>query len=88
MRAAGDALLVTVAKRPRRCLCPGGLAWHLGSDQFVLLREGIEAEQTLGIARRQLPLLRNRCALAELALLIAASIGMASACGLKSELMT
>jgi diguanylate cyclase (GGDEF)-like protein len=78
--AAGDAVLVEVAERLRRCVRPDDLAVRLGGDEFAVLLSGRDAQRAAaGIADRLMAALDAPCAVGGGVLRITASVGIAGA---------
>ncbi|MCW3022842.1 MAG: hypothetical protein JWR30_2164 [Conexibacter sp.] len=76
--AAGDRLLVELARRVGRVLRPGDTLARLGGDEFALLLDGItEAGQARDIAARAGRAIAEPISFESRALSIAASIGIA-----------
>jgi diguanylate cyclase (GGDEF)-like protein len=78
--AAGDALLVEVATRIRRCLRRPDTAARLGGDEFALLIEGVDsAIEAEHVARRVLDVLRDPFTVSGTSVIVRASLGIAVA---------
>jgi diguanylate cyclase (GGDEF)-like protein len=78
--AAGDALLVEVAARIRRCLRRPDTAARLGGDEFALLIEGVDsAIEAEHVARRVLDVLRDPFTVSGTSVIVRASLGIAVA---------
>ena len=76
--AAGDELLVGVAKRLRACLRSADTAARLGGDEFAVLLEAIENEaQAVEIADRILQVLRDPFSIHGDPVVVRPSIGIA-----------
>ena len=72
----GDAVLVAVAERIRRCVRPTDTAARLGGDEFAVLMPGASLEQANRLAERFLAALAEPVAIGPLRLVIGASIGV------------
>jgi diguanylate cyclase (GGDEF)-like protein len=75
--AAGDALLVSVARRLRQVLPPSQVLARLGGDEFVVLLEGPDADEAHAMAERVLAGLREPLDVHGRTILTSASIGLA-----------
>jgi diguanylate cyclase (GGDEF)-like protein len=76
--AIGDAVLEVVASRLRGALRPGDLVGRLGGDEFVVIAPGLpSASAAFGFAGRISSRLQGPAAIADIAVPIAASIGVA-----------
>jgi diguanylate cyclase (GGDEF)-like protein len=75
--AAGDALLVEVARRLRGCLRPGNLAARLSGDEFTVLVESLADERQASLlAERLADALRAPIRLGEREVVVSASLGL------------
>jgi diguanylate cyclase (GGDEF)-like protein/PAS domain S-box-containing protein len=72
----GDAVLVAVAERIRRCVRPTDTAARLGGDEFAVLMPGANLEQASRLAERFKAALSEPVAIGSLRLVIGASIGI------------
>lgn len=72
----GDAVLVAVAERIRRCVRPTDTAARLGGDEFAVLMPGASLEQANRMAERFQAALAEPVAIGSLQLVIGASIGV------------
>lgn len=76
--AAGDKLLVEVARRLKRCLRPGDVVARLGGDEFLVLLEDIkDSSDTTRVAERILDTLQEPIDLDGREVFTTASIGIA-----------
>jgi diguanylate cyclase (GGDEF)-like protein len=75
--AAGDELLIGVARRLIGCVRPGDTAARFGGDEFVVLLEGISDEDVATAAQRILDSFADPFAIRERDVFVAASIGIA-----------
>jgi diguanylate cyclase (GGDEF)-like protein/PAS domain S-box-containing protein len=76
--AAGDALLVEVARRLDGIVRAGDTVARLGGDEFAVLVEDADAEDAaLGVARRMQAMLADSIALGDREVHVRASIGIA-----------
>ena len=75
--AAGDAVLVAVARRLENVLRSGDTAARLGGDEFVVLCENTTPEQATAVAERIAACLASPITVGARELLISASIGVA-----------
>jgi len=79
---AGDRLLVAVADRVRGCVRTVDVAARLGGDEFaILLEDGADLVQSVGVCRRILEALQAPLQIDGQEIAISASIGMAAARG-------
>jgi diguanylate cyclase (GGDEF)-like protein/PAS domain S-box-containing protein len=77
--AAGDQLLVAVARRLQGCLRPADTAARLGGDEFAVLLERVtDAEAAAGVAGRVLDTLHQPFGLNGRTIPIKASLGVAT----------
>ncbi len=77
--AAGDQVLVEVARRLRACLRPGDHLIRFGGDEFVALLDDLASlDDAEPIAQRMLDCLHHPLHLAEQSLVLSASIGIAA----------
>ncbi len=74
--AAGDQLLVEVARRLETCLRPEDTVARFGGDEFTVLLEGTRAEEAEVVAERVLEELRAPLVLANEEMSVTASIGI------------
>jgi diguanylate cyclase (GGDEF)-like protein len=82
--AAGDAVLVEVARRLLECTRAGDTVARLGGDEFAVLLEDIADGEAAEIAERILTALSARAVVGSYTLPIAASIGVAFGDGSES----
>jgi diguanylate cyclase (GGDEF)-like protein/PAS domain S-box-containing protein len=84
--AAGDELLVAVAKRIDECLRGGDTAARLGGDEFAILLEDVaEPAEAAGVADRVLEALRPPFDIDGKRTFVYASIGIATSTGTPGE---
>jgi diguanylate cyclase (GGDEF)-like protein len=74
---AGDGVLVDVARRLQSALRPDDLLGRYGGDEFVVVCEGVEADEAMAIVRRLERKLEDPIALHDGLIPIRASIGVA-----------
>ena len=72
----GDAVLVAVAERIRRCIRPTDTAARLGGDEFAVLMPGATLEQANRLAERFQAALTEPVTIGSLRLMVGASIGI------------
>ncbi|WP_165865634.1 EAL domain-containing protein [Vallicoccus soli] len=78
--AAGDQVIVEVARRLVACARSGDTVARLGGDEFAVLLEDVHDEATaLALAGRVLAALQDPCVVAGLTLALRASVGVATA---------
>jgi len=76
--AAGDKLLIEVARRLKECLRPGDVVARLGGDEFLVLLDDIkDSSDTTRVAERILTALQEPIDLAGREVFTTASIGIA-----------
>lgn len=76
--AAGDELLVTIARRLRATTRPGDLCARLGGDEFAVLLSGATTTQATAVAERMLARLSEPIPLSRGQMAVTASIGVAA----------
>jgi diguanylate cyclase (GGDEF)-like protein len=76
--AAGDDLLIAVAKRLAGCIRPGDTAARFGGDEFVLLFEELERAEVTEPARRIIDAMRRPFRVRGREVVIGVSIGIAA----------
>ncbi|SHM87874.1 sensor domain-containing diguanylate cyclase [Cryptosporangium aurantiacum] len=74
----GDAVLIAVAERIRRCVRPTDTAARLGGDEFAVLMPGATLDAAQRLAARIRGVLADPIAIGSLLLTIGASIGAAA----------
>jgi diguanylate cyclase (GGDEF)-like protein len=85
--AAGDALLIEVARRLVTAAGPENLVARLGGDEFVMLCKGLDRDALIGIAERIRQAIDTPFEIAGNVCHIAASIGIAMADQLDGDLV-
>jgi diguanylate cyclase (GGDEF)-like protein len=76
--AAGDALLVAVAERLRRCVRPGDAIARLGGDEFTVLLAGVTGlEEAARVADRMRQALAEPFAIGGREVVVTTSVGIA-----------
>jgi diguanylate cyclase (GGDEF)-like protein/PAS domain S-box-containing protein len=84
--AAGDELLVAIAKRLDDCLRGGDTAARLGGDEFAILLEDVsEPDEAAGVAERVIESLRPPFDIDGKRTFVYASIGIATSTGTPGE---
>ena len=86
--AAGDDLLIEVARRLSECIRPGDTAARFGGDEFAVLLNGITSEtEAAVVAQRVMASLRNPFAVQSKEIAITASVGIAVPSGPDDDLL-
>ncbi|XAS64639.1 GGDEF domain-containing protein [Micrococcaceae bacterium Sec5.8] len=80
--AAGDALLLELARRIQSCTRSGDTAARTGGDEFTLLLPGSGADMAAGMARRIMDAVAEPVEVAGKVLHMTASVGVAVRCGI------
>jgi diguanylate cyclase (GGDEF)-like protein len=76
--AAGDEVLVTVARRLAGALRPGDFACRLGGDEFAVLLTDVSDDDVMGLARRVLSAVSEPMTIHGIPAAVGASIGVTS----------
>ena len=75
--AAGDVLLIEIAKRLNECLREGDVIARIGGDEFVIMLRGVsDRSQVATVARKSSPPLSSRWPFTATSCRITASIGI------------
>ena len=77
--AAGDAVLVEIAARLRKCVRTGDTVARLGGDEFALVLPGLDERQTFRIAERIIAAVAEPVMLEGTRTNVSASLGVAAA---------
>jgi diguanylate cyclase (GGDEF)-like protein len=74
--AAGDAVLVEIARRLRRVVRPNDLVARVGGDEFVILAEDLDDEEAGAVARRVLALCSAPLSIGGPSVAVSVSVGV------------
>jgi diguanylate cyclase (GGDEF)-like protein len=85
--AAGDELLMAVARRVEECVRPGDTVARFGGDEFAVLVEDVGEEQATAVAGRILAALEAPFSIHEKNVFVSASVGIAAGRRGPDELM-
>ncbi len=86
--AAGDELLIEVARRISECIRPGDTAARFGGDEFAVLLDGVTSEtEAAAVAERVMASLRDPILVQAKEVLITASVGIALPSGPDDDLL-
>jgi diguanylate cyclase (GGDEF)-like protein len=85
--AAGDELLIAVARRLEECVRPGDTVARFGGDEFAVLVEEVGDDQATAVASRILAALEAPFSIQEKNVFVSASVGIATGRRGADELM-